>query len=73
MVGKEDEKFIELALGKIQSDLEHMKIQFGRIEEFTYSLSKKQNETDKVMSFIKGGFYVFISVFSIALALTITK
>ncbi len=70
---EKDDKFIELALAKIQNDLEHMKIQFGRVEEFTYSLAKKQNETDRAMSFIKGGFYVFISVFSIALALTITR
>jgi len=40
------DKFIELALAKIQSDLEHMGMQFARIEEFTYSLSKKQNEME---------------------------
>ena len=73
MVNKEEEKFIELALSKIQSDLEHMKIQFGRIETFTYSLSKKQNEADKTLSGIKGGFYVFITVFSIAMAITLLK
>ena len=69
----EEKQFIELALAKIQSDLEHLKIQFTRIEEFTYSLSKQQNQTDKSMSFIKGGFYVFISVFAIALAITLIK
>tara|TARA_Y100001938_G_scaffold126956_1_gene179382 strand:- start:1199 stop:1420 length:222 start_codon:yes stop_codon:yes gene_type:complete len=68
---KSDEKnYIELALAKIQSDLDHIKIQTDRVESFTYSLSKKVNETDKNMSFIKGGFYVFVAVFSIALSLS---
>ena len=66
---KEQENFIELALGKIQSDIEHLKIQFTRIEDFTYSLSKRQVSTDKTLSFVKGGFYVFVSVFSIAMAM----
>ena len=67
------DKFIELALQKIQSDLEHMATQFNRVEEFTYSLSKKQNHTEKSLSFIRGGFYVFITTFAIASALTIFK
>ena len=66
---KEKEKFIELALAKIQSDLEHLGVQFARIEQFTYSLSKRQVSTDKTLSFVKGGFYVFVSVFSIAMAM----
>ena len=72
MLVKED-KFIELALAKIQSDLEHMGMQFARIEEFTYSLAKKQNAMDKSLSFIRGGFYVFISTFAIASAVTFFK
>jgi len=67
------DKFIELALQKIQSDLEHMAVQFNRVEEFTYSLSKKQNQMEKSLSFIRGGFYVFITTFAIASALTIFK
>ena len=67
------DKFIELALAKIQSDLEHMGMQFARIEEFTYSLSKKQHEMEKSLSFIRGGVYVFISTFAIASAVTFFK
>ena len=67
------DKFIELALAKIQSDLEHMGMQFARIEEFTYSLSKKQNNMEKSLSFIRGGFYVFISTFAIESAVTFFK
>ena len=68
---KSDEKnYIELALAKIQSDLDHIKIQTYRVESFTYSLSKKVNETDKNMSFIKGGFYVFVALFGIAMTLS---
>tara|TARA_R110000824_G_C14918061_1_gene647415 strand:- start:172 stop:387 length:216 start_codon:yes stop_codon:yes gene_type:complete len=69
---KED-KFIELALAKIQSDLEHMAVQFNRVEEFTYSLAKKQNEMEKSISFIRGGFYVFVTTFAIASAVTFFK
>ena len=68
-----NDKFIELALAKIQSDLEHMAVQFNRVEEFTYSLAKKQNTMDKSLSFIRGGFYVFISTFAIASAVTFFK
>ena len=68
-----DEKFIQLALAKIQSDLEHMAVQFSRIEDFTYSLSKKANEMEKSLSFIRGGFYVFITTFAIASAVTFFK
>lgn len=69
----EQKNFIELALGKIQSDLEHLKTQFNRVEEFTYSLSKKQNAIEKQLSFIRGGFYVFVAVFTIALTLASLK
>tara|TARA_Y100001973_G_C5111582_1_gene287990 strand:+ start:281 stop:499 length:219 start_codon:yes stop_codon:yes gene_type:complete len=72
-MNKETHKFIELALAKIQSDLEHMAVQFNRIEDFTYSLSKKTNEMEKSLSFIKGGFYVFITTFAIASAITFFK
>ena len=68
-----NDKFIELALAKIQSDLEHMGMQFARIEEFTYSLAKKQNEMEKSLSFIRGGFHVFITTFAIASAVTFFK
>ena len=68
-----DDKFIELALAKIQSDLEHMAVQFNRVEEFTYSLAKKQNEMEKSVSFIRGGFYVFVTTFAIASAFTFFK
>lgn len=67
------ENFIQLALAKIQSDLEHMAIQFNRVEDFTYSLSKKQNHMEKSLSFIRGGFYVFITTFAIATAVTFFK
>jgi hypothetical protein len=72
-VETEQKNFIELALGKIQSDLEHLKTQFNRVEEFTYSLSKKQNAIEKQLSFIRGGFYVFVAVFTIALTLASLK
>lgn len=72
-MNKDDSKFIELALAKIQSDLEHLGVQLNRVEEFTYSLSKKHNNMEKSLSFIRGGFYVFITTFAIASAVTFFK
>ena len=62
---KEEKNFIELALGKIQSDIHHMKIQLDRVESFTYSLSKRITETEKTLTGVKVGFYVFCGVISI--------
>ena len=66
---EEHQKYIELALSKIQSDIDNVKNTLARVEEFSYHLSKRLNKAENTLSHIRGGFYVFISVCTIILAL----
>ena len=62
MVIGEDTTTEEL-IKQIQRDTEYLRIQATRIEEFSYDLQKQSLTTKNQLSYIKGGFYVFIALF----------
>ena len=54
---------------QIQRDTEYLRIQATRLEEFTYDLQKQALKTENQLSYIKGGFYVFIALFVVFITL----
>ena len=68
------EKDLKYMLVQICKDLEYIKEKVTKTEEFSYHLNKRLISVEKTHSYIKGGFYVFVALFGIFLALyTIIK
>ena len=69
-----DEKDFKYMLIQISKDCEFIKEKVARIEDFSFHLNKRLLSVEKTHSYIKGGFYVFIALFGIFIALnTIIK
>ena len=64
---KEDNS-VQVCLTKISSDLDHIKTTMGRLEEFAYSMNKRLQQAETQIAYIKGGFFVFVAVFTIAIS-----
>ncbi|QDP59722.1 MAG: hypothetical protein Unbinned2990contig1001_42 [Prokaryotic dsDNA virus sp.] len=64
------EEDLKYMLIQISKDAEFIKEKVERIEEFTYHLNKRLISTEKTHSYIKGGFYVFVALFGIFMALS---
>ncbi len=62
------ENSVEVCLTKISSDLDHIKSTMARLEEFAYSMNKRLQAAENQIAYIKGGFFVFVAVFTIALS-----
>tara|TARA_R110002096_G_scaffold320392_12_gene514449 strand:+ start:1649 stop:1873 length:225 start_codon:yes stop_codon:yes gene_type:complete len=67
MVMKEENN-VEVCLAKISGDLDHIKTTMVRLEEFAYSMNKRLQQAENQIAYIKGGFFVFVAVFTIALS-----
>ena len=64
----EKENSVEVCLTKIASDLDHIKSTMVRLEEFAYSMNKRLQAAENQIAYIKGGVFVFVAVFTIALS-----
>ena len=65
----DDKPTTEELIQQIQRDTEYLRIQATRLEEFTYDLQKQGLKTENQLSYIKGGFYVFIALFIVFISL----
>ena len=65
-----DEKDLKYMLIQISKDCEYIKEKTTRIEDFSFHLNKRLISVEKTHSYIKGGFYVFIALFGIFMALS---
>tara|TARA_R110001599_G_C11839614_1_gene619270 strand:+ start:72 stop:290 length:219 start_codon:yes stop_codon:yes gene_type:complete len=63
-----EENNVEVCLAKISGDLDHIKTTMVRLEEFAYSMNKRLQQAENQIAYIKGGFFVFVAVFTIALS-----
>ena len=64
---------LKYMLVQISKDTEFIKEKVERIEEFSYHLNKRLISVEKTHSYIKGGFYVFVALFGIFMALNTLK
>ena len=62
------EEIVEVCLTKISSDLEHIKSTMESLEEFAYSMNKRLQAAENQIAYIKGGFFVFVAIFTIAIS-----
>ena len=62
------EEIVEVCLTKISSDLDHIKSTMERLEEFAYSMNKRLQASENQIAYIKGGFFVFVAIFTIAIS-----
>ena len=63
------EKDLKYMLIQISKDCEFIKEKVARIEDFCFHLNKRLLSVERQHSYIKGGFYVFIALFGIFLAI----
>ncbi len=59
---------VEVCLTKIIGDLDHIKSTMARVEDFAYSMNKRLQQAENQIAYIKGGFFVFVAIFTIALS-----
>ena len=59
---------LEICLTKISGNLEHIKSTMARLEEFAYSMNKRLQQAENQIAYIKGGFFVFVAIFTIAIS-----
>ena len=60
--------FIQVTLKAIQRDLSYIRKDMKKIEEASFKAENRINTLESSFSYIKGGFYVFVTLFSILLA-----
>ena len=60
--------FIQVTLKAIQRDISYIRKDMKKVEEAAYKTDIRANKIESSFSFIRGGFYVFIALFSIILA-----
>lgn len=63
-----EENGVQVTLTKICADLEHIKSTMSRVEDFAYSMNKRLQDAENQISYIKGGFFVFVAIFTIAIS-----
>ena len=64
---EEDLKYILIQISK---DCEYIKEKVMNLEKYSHSLNNRLTSVEKTNSYIKGGFYVFIALFGIFMALS---
>ena len=74
MVENDFNTFIQVTLKAIQRDQSYIRKDMKKIEECIYNDQNRINGLQSTLSYIKGGFYVFVALFGILLAFsTISK
>ena len=59
---KDEVQFLQLALGEIQSDVKYIKDRIEKNEDYTHHINKRLQIAENKISYIQGGFYIFIGV-----------
>ena len=67
MVENDFNTFIQVTLKAIQRDQSYIRKDMKKIEECIYNDQNRINTLQSTLSYIKGGFFVFVALFSILL------
>jgi len=68
---KDEVQFLQLALGEIQSDVKYIKDRIEKNEDYTHHINKRLQIAENKISYIQGGFYIFIGVMSILIGVKV--
>jgi len=68
---KDEVQFLQLALGEIQSDVKYIKDRIEKNEDYTHHINKRLQIAEGKISYMQGGFYVFIAVMSILVGIKV--
>ena len=60
--------FIQVTLKAIQRDISYIRKDMKKVEEAAFKSENRVNKLESSFSFIRGGFYVFVALFSVVLA-----
>ena len=61
---KDEQQYIQLALGEIQADTNYIKERIGKNEDYAHHINKRLQVAENKISYMQGGFYIFIAVMS---------
>ena len=65
------DQYLQLALNEIQADTNYIKVRIDKNEDYAHHINKRLQVAENKISYMQGGFYVFVAVMSTLIGIKI--